>query len=240
MSKNYVGTPKSISFKSIVSKDYTLSSSQYKELIMKNTNFLYVKDFLTRDLERKDLGDEVGSVNYIGRSTHYFIRTKALQENTYLPEITSETALPIMPKVFKDMKLKKGDILISKDSNIGEIAILDKDYPNYMLSGAIYKLPIVDKKHYLLAFIKHPIFRQQLDVLVPKGATIRHARTLFLDCKIPIPNSNTSKVIEYVESLMKAIINKEILIKERHYYKLLMKSLLKIKNQILLITNFLT
>lgn len=31
------------------------------------------------------------------------------------------------------MNLKEGDIIISKDSNIGEIVILDKDYPNYML-----------------------------------------------------------------------------------------------------------
>ena len=51
-------------------------------------NFLFVKDFLKRDLQRKDLGVEVGSLNYIGQSTHYFIRTKALQSHSFLPEIT--------------------------------------------------------------------------------------------------------------------------------------------------------
>jgi hypothetical protein len=216
MSNAYIKIPNSISFNSIVEKDYTLSSSQYMDLIMPNENFLFVKDFLKRDLQRKDLGVEVGSLNYIGQSTHYFVRTKALQAHSFLPEITSETALPIMPNSFVKMNLKQGDLLISKDSNIGEVVILDKDYPNFMLSGAIYKLPVTEKKYYLLAFIKHNIFREQLDFMVPKGATIRHAKTMFLDCKIPMPNTNVENVINFVEILTQAIISKEKLIKERH------------------------
>ncbi len=216
MSNSYIKTPTAISFSHIVEKDFTLSSSQYMDLVMPNQNFLYVRDFLVRPLQRKDLGVEVGSLNYIGKSTHYFLRTKALQQHTFSPEITSETALPIMPNCFVKMNLKKGDLIISKDSNIGEIVILDKDYPNYMLSGALYKLPVSEKKYYLLAFIKHNVFREQLDFMVPKGATIRHAKTLFLDCKIPMPNHNSDNTIKFVEMLTQAIINKEQLIKNRH------------------------
>lgn len=216
MSNSYIKTPAAISFAEIVEKDFTLSSSQYMDLIMPNENFLFVRDFLSRPLQRKDLGVEVGSLNYIGKSTHYFLRTKALQQHTFSPEITSETALPIMPNCFVKMNLKKGDLIISKDSNIGEIVILDKDYPNYMLSGALYKLPVSDKKFYLLAFIKHNVFREQLDFMVPKGATIRHAKTMFLDCKIPMPNHNSENTIKFIELLTQAIINKEQLIKNRH------------------------
>lgn len=216
MSNSYIKTPLAISYNSIIEKKYTLSSSQYMDLIMPNKNFLYVKDFLSRDLKRKDLGIEVGSLNYIGKSTHFFIRTKALQSHSFLPDINSETALPIMPNSYTEMNLKEGDILISKDSNIGEVIILDKDYPNYMLSGAIYKLPVSTNKYYLLAFIKHNIFREQLDFMVPKGATIRHAKTMFLDCKIPMPNFNADNTIKFIEVLTQAIINKEKLIKQRH------------------------
>ncbi len=216
MSNSYIKTPTSISFSHIIEKDFTLSSSQYIDFVMPNKNFLYVKDFLNRPLQRKDLGVEVGSLNYIRKSPFYFLRTKALQQHSFLPEITSETALPIMPNCFVRMNLKKGDLIISKDSNIGEIVILDKDYPNLMLSGALYKLPVSDKKYYLLAFIKHNIFREQLDFMVPKGATIRHAKTMFLDCKIPMPNHNTDDTIKLVELLTQAIINKEQIIKERH------------------------
>ena len=130
---------------------------------------------------------------------------------------TSETALPIIPSEFVQMNLKKGDLLISKDSNIGEIVILDKDYPNYMLSGAIYRLPVKNEwRYYLLALIKHAIFREQLDYMVPKGATIRHAKTMFLDCKIPLPTNNYDSTIRFVNLITKAIVEKEILIKERY------------------------
>lgn len=216
MKKSYIKTPTSISYSHLVEKNYTFSPSQYMNFIMPNENFLYVRDFLSRPLQRKDLGVEVGSLNYIRKSPFYFLRTKALQQHSFLPEITNETALPIMPNCFVKMNLKKGDLIISKDSNIGEIVILDKDYPNFMLSGALYKLPVIDKKYYLLAFIKHNIFREQLDFMVPKGATIRHAKTMFLDCKIPMPNYNEENTIKFIEILTQAIINKEQLIKERH------------------------
>lgn len=213
---NYIHTPKIISYNDIVERDFSLSSSRHKKFEITNQNCKLVKDFLTRALSRKYLGVEVGSANYIGKSNHYFLRTKALQDHSYLPEITPETVLPIMPNCFVKMNLKAGDLIISKDSNIGEIVILDKDYPNVMLSGALYKLPVNQHKYYLLAMMKHNIFREQLDFIVPKGATIRHAKTLFLDCKIPMPNENTDNVIQFMENLTQAIVNKQRLIKERH------------------------
>lgn len=212
----YIKTPTTISYKTIKEKDFTLSSSQFVELVMPNKNYLYVRNFLSRPLVRRDLGVEVGALNYIGQSPRYFLRTKALQEHSFIPEITSESSIPMMPDAFVSMNLKKGDLIISKDSNIGEIVILDKDYPNHMLSGALYKLPVKEKRYYLLAFIKHKIFREQLDFMVPKGATIRHAKTMFLDCKIPMPNKNIDNTIKFIEVLTQAIINKEILIKQRH------------------------
>jgi len=217
MNNSYIKIPESISFKSIEEKDFTLSSSQYMDLIMPNKNFKFVRDFLSRPLKRADLGNEIGSINYISSSPFYFLRTKALQPHTYLPEISSETAIPLTPKAFIKQNLKEGDLLISKDSNIGEVVILDKDYPNFMTSGAIYRLPVNENKYYLLAFVKHQIFREQIDFMVPKGATIRHAKTMFLDCKIPIPNKKTKETMMFVELLTEAIINKEKLIKERHH-----------------------
>lgn len=213
---DYIKTPKSISVNDIEEKGYTLSSSQYRNLYIANKNLKTVRQFLSRTLRRTDLGIEVGSQSYIDKSPCRFIKPKAFQSYSFLPEITSESALHILPQAFINHNLKEGDILISKDSNIGETVILDKDYPDCMLSGAIYKLPLDELKYYLLAFIKHPIFREQLDFMVPKGATIRHAGTRFLDCKIPIPNHNTSETITYVEALTKAIINKEKQIRQRH------------------------
>ncbi len=214
---DYIHTPSSVKWQDVVDKDFTLSSSQYVRLVMPNKNYMLVRNFLLRPLERKDLGVEVGSLSYIDKSSFHFIRTKALQPHSFLLDLNKETALPILPSEFVSMNLKEGDLLISKDSNIGEIVILDKNYPNCMLSGAIYKLPVTEKwRYYLLAIIKADIFREQLDFMVPKGATIRHAKTMFLDCKIPLPNNNPESTITYISILTQAIINKEKLIRQRH------------------------
>lgn len=204
-------------YKDIISNKFNLAPSQLMTLSVPNKNKLFVRDLLSRKLESSDNGNEVGSVNYISKSPKYFIRAKALQSESFLPFITDQTAIPIRPQVFTDFDLKEGDILISKDSNIGEVVILDKDLPNHTISGALYKLPIQENKYYLFAFLKHKYFLKQLDLLVPKGSTIRHAKTLFLGCKIPFPNQkNKNDVVTYVELLSRTIINKEKEIRKKH------------------------
>ncbi len=206
-----------VSYKSILEAKNNLAPSQLKVLAFNNKNYRHVRDLLSRELKKEDNGLEVGSANYIRKSPNYFIRAKGLAEDSFLPNLSGESVKPIRPQVFVNYQLKEGDILISKDSNIGETIILDKDYPNYMPSGAIYKLPVEKNKFYLLAFLKSPIFKNQLDLMVPKGATIRHAKTLFLDCKIPFPNQkNSVEVVEYIEVLMKSVIEKEKATREKN------------------------
>lgn len=118
--------------------------------------------------------------------------------------------VPILPTSFKNLSLKEGDVLISKDSNIGEVIILDRDYPKHMICGGIYRLPITKRKHYIFGLLKSEFFKTQLLFLVSRGTTIKHAKTLFLDCKIPFPNQkNKDEVVIYVESLVLSIINQE-------------------------------
>lgn len=216
MEKQYIKIPNFTTINDIALKSYSLSATQYKSFCIKNENLKTVREFLDRDLERKDLGVEVGSEAYVDNSGMYFIKTKALQAENYLLDINKESFQQISPKSFIEMSLKKGDLLISKDSNVGEICILDKDYNNAMLCGAIYKLPVTKYKYYLLAFIKSELFRQQIDFLVPRGSTIRHGKTKFLECLIPIPNKNCEDTIRLVEILMQCIINKEVEIKKKH------------------------
>lgn len=199
-----------ISYKEILYLKCNLAPSQLTILDIPNKNIKLVRDLLDRKLIYSDKGIEIGSVNYISRSSHFFMKAKALQSNYFMPFLDNESVIPIRPQVFKDFKLNEGDIIISKDSNIGESAILDKNYPNYALSGALYKLPITKHKLYLFAFLKHDYFKKQLSILVPKGSIISHAKTLFLGCKIPFPNQkNANEVIRYIELLTQAIINKE-------------------------------
>lgn len=223
MSRSYIDVPSYTYFQDIVNNSYSLSAAQYKIFNIANKNQKCVADFLEREINRTDLGVEIGSNNYVEKSPYIFIKTKALQQERFTLDESRDAFEFILPQAFQNMELKEGDILISKDSNVGEIVILDKDYPNAMVCSGIYKLPIRKNKYYLLAFIKSDLFRQQIDVLVPKGATIKHGKTKFLECMIPIPANDREKIIKYVEVLVKAVINKEIAIRNKH--KLIMQQI---------------
>ena len=190
-----------------IKKYKDLSSSQLEAFNFKNKNTFKLSQLLYRNLQTSDNGIEVGSINYIKKSEKIFMKAKALQAYNYLPVINAETAEFIKPNCFVNMKLLAGDIILSKDSNIGETCILDKDYSNVMLSNALYKLPIKKNKLYIFSFMKSSYFKKQLDILSPRGATIRHAGKRFLDCYIPFPNS--TEVINFIECLTKSIIDIE-------------------------------
>lgn len=171
-----------IYYSKIIEKDknFSLSSTRYETIDIKNKCEKKVRELLVDELSDVYRGKEVGSKKYVEKSSNFFIRTKALKAYSYVIELDKQNTLPIIPGSFKNMNLKKGDLIISKDGNVGEAALLDQDLPNYMLSSGMYKLPVNPQyKYYLLAFFKSDYFRKQMDILTPKGATLRHAKTLF-------------------------------------------------------------
>jgi len=208
---------KNTSYNDILNSKYNLDPHQLSILALPNKNAFALENLLSRKLKKSDNGVEIGSDKYLFTSPYYFIRAKSLQAHSYLPTLSPESYVPINPKAFVNYHLQKGDILISKDSNIGEVIILDQDYPNFMLSGALYKLPITEYKYYVLGFLKSEMFKNQLDLKVSKGATIRHAGKKFLECSIPFPNQdNKAQAISYVGNLVEALVNKEVEIKSKY------------------------
>lgn len=218
MPYKYALIPHTISYSELVENKYSLSSSLYRKVNFDKCYSVKLRNLLKCKLSKAFLGKEVGSDSYIKNSNKYFVRAVCLNDYSYT--LSLEKSVPILPSSFDGEGIKKGDIIISKDSNIGEVCIADKDYENYMLSSALYKLPIKEHRLYVLAMIKSNIFKEELDTLVPKGATIRHAKTLFLDCNIIFPTDSKDQIneiiVNYVEVLTKAIIKKESLIKKRH------------------------
>lgn len=70
MSKEYIDVPTYTTLNEIIAKDYTFSATQYKTFFIPNKNQLMVGDFLDRELQRDDLGSEVGSENYVDSSQY--------------------------------------------------------------------------------------------------------------------------------------------------------------------------
>ncbi|HBW58897.1 MAG TPA: hypothetical protein DEF25_01175 [Thermoanaerobacter sp.] len=195
----------------------SLSSCSYKTVLFKNKNIKSIRELLS---EKPSNGQEIGSFSYTSKSKFYFIRTKALQSNYFLPILNDiQCAVPIFPSAFKDFDLRKGDILISKDANIGESGYLDEDLPNFMLSGGLVRLRFpINIRYYVFAFMKSNFFKSQIDYLTgSRGATIRHAKTSWLDAVIPFPDQrNKVEIIEYISLLTKAVIRKEREIKKKY------------------------
>lgn len=221
----YVDIPKKIGISDLLNNKASFSPHNYKKVTLGKGDYKFVRDFLSGDLVK---GAEVGSDAYIFKSNKFFIRNKSLQPDSFLFSFTEDSVISILPDKFTNLHLKEGDIIISKDSNVGEVIILEKDYPNHMLSGGLYKMPVKENKHYLFAFLKHDFFKTQLNFLVSKGATIRHAKKLFLDCQIPFPpKSERESTVNFVETLVRAIIEKEknVKTKEEKIFEMIDKEL---------------
>jgi hypothetical protein len=209
----YLCVPKEVSLSEMKANDSSWSAGMYHRIEIPTKNIRFLRDLLVG----YDKGCDPGSRYYLGKSTHYFIRTKALQSHSYLICPKGEAVIPLNPLAFKDMSLKHGDILLSKDSNVGECAMVDgPNWENHTLSGGIVRLRPSINAYYLFAFLKHPLFISELRAKVPRGATIAHAKELWLDCRIPFPSQNNSdQVISYVAALTEAILDKERCIRDR-------------------------
>ena len=209
----YISVPSEITLAEVRSNAASLSAGMYRRVEIPTTHARAIRDLITG----YDKGHDPGSVYYLDSSTHYLIRTKALQSHSYLISQKGGAIAPLNPQAFEDMALTDGDILLSKDSNVGECAMVEGgDWRNYTLSGGIVRLRPSINRYYLFAFLKHDLFRTELLSMVPRGATIAHANELWLDCRIPFPSQrDADDVVAYVAVLTQAIVEKEKEIQNR-------------------------
>src|SRR5712691_8734616 len=143
---NYFRIPSVITKSEILANDGSFSSGMYRRLIMPAVHVEKVSALLDKQ-KKFDRGVEPGSIWYLQRSPTFMIRTKALQDHSYLIYPMGDSITRVNPRVFRDPKLSDGDILMSKDSNVGECAMVDGDrWMNHMFSGGIVRLyPAIDR-----------------------------------------------------------------------------------------------
>ncbi len=192
-----------IKFKDIINNKNMLSPSNYSSIVINSK----IQKKLSELVLKIEKGTEVGSNNYVSNSPYKFIRTSSITESKFSIVKDERSILDISSTAFVNYGLHKDDILICKDSNVGEVVLLDKDYSNYMFSSGINRIIIPKYKYYVFAIMKHNKFKKQLMAKIPKGATLMHAKELYLDCIIPFPNENDT--IDYIEKLVRIISNKE-------------------------------
>lgn len=210
----YLNVPQEILFTDLQVKAASWSAGMYRRIEFPTSHTRPIRELITG----YDKGSDPGSMYYLNTSTHHFIRTKALQANSYLISPRGGAITPLNPRAFEDMALTDGDILMSKDSNVGECAMVDGDsWRNHTLSGGIVRLRPSINRYYLFAFLKHELFKTELASMVPRGATIAHANELWLDCHVPFPTQqDANDIIAYVSAVAEAILDKERAIRARN------------------------
>jgi hypothetical protein len=214
----YIGVPQTLKASELRAEG-SLSPSMYRRVEMPTSSKAKLIDLLDA-VGPYDKGIEPGSRAYLKRSTHHLLRTRSIRAHNCLLYPQGEGSTPIHPATFVDLSLQPNDILMSKDSNIGEVAMVEgARYASYMPSSGLLRLnvqPAIDR-FYLFSFLKHPVFKAQLVAKVPRGATIAHAKSLWKDCEVPFPIGAAAKeVTDAISALMQVIVNKESAIRDRH------------------------
>ncbi|WP_339812531.1 hypothetical protein [Zunongwangia profunda] len=84
---------------------------------------------------------------------------------------------------------------------------LKENRKDYVLSSGVVRLNFrrPSFKYYCLAFLRDEYFLKQLDAKTPKGSTIRHAGSKFLDCFIPDIGEKEENLLPLMEALLKNI-----------------------------------
>jgi type I restriction enzyme S subunit len=155
-------------------------------------------------------GVEPGSASYVASSPRRLLRTKALKSFSFLPYPGGDAIVPVVPSKAPDAGLENGAVLLCKDSNVGEVCVtIGDEWRDHAFSSGIVRLHPVENPWYVLAFIKHPIFRAQLEGMTPRGSTIAHAGDRWKRCLIPFPTHRRDQVVNYVGQLVQAIVGKE-------------------------------
>ncbi|QPI67373.1 restriction endonuclease subunit S [Exiguobacterium sp. PBE] len=212
--------PMEIKMNDILSNGFSLSPTNYKKVDVKSKNKIEILNLL--DSENPFVrGIEPGSSAYLKdlKSKVKFVRNSCVDKVNNITQLQKTFFLNETVISYKsEHLLKNEDIIISTDANIGDSAFFYKeDEHEYLLSSGLVKINIKENvnKYYLLAMLKDSYFTSQLESMTPKGATIKHAGSKFLNCKITLPSEANFWVIQVIENLMKNII-----FSEKHAQKL--------------------
>lgn len=208
---SYIENSNTIKFSSIKNKDFSLSSQQYKKVLLDNAYTKTVRELLVTDPQS---GKEVGSDAYVEKSDYLYIRTKGFGKYLFNIDLSiADSFSYIKPKSFKancgkhEIRCaKKGDILFATGGDVGNACYVDEDLGKNIISSHILKLNFGDLQHYCLAVLNTDLIKDQAS-LAPSGG-IKGLDTFsmdyLLDAKIPLPKYDYDQTVEYISKLSEA------------------------------------
>jgi hypothetical protein len=206
---NFLSKPTSIKKSDILKKVFSLHPSEHKKIDIRNNNLISISKLVSAE----GVGEQINVAEYLNFNSNYTLVTISNMGKCIIDETQGERISPITYNS-SSKKLKKGDVLVSRNASLGKITLVNKDF-NGILNGGISYLKFKEEsKYYTFAFFLLEYGADYLTVLTSGGGTQKNAkRQNLLDVKIPFPttkNHKNPKLIEkYISLLTQNIIDKE-------------------------------
>lgn len=208
MENNNLIVPSTVSISDLTNK-LSLSPNRYGRVSIKRKRTIKVR-YLLNSEQPYVKGEEPGSTTYVKKSDIKFLRNSCINGNNvyFLPN----KQIYLNPKYGFSNMISNLDVLFCKDANIGDCCLyIDNSSEETVFSSGVLKLNFKEEKYkyFCVAVFKDDYFLQQLELLTPKGSTIRHSGDLFMECDIPLLNPDEEWLYSIFENLIKNIAYSE-------------------------------
>ena len=206
---HYLQKPVSIKKSDVLNKCHSLHPSEFKMISIPNANMKSISSLVAFE----GVGEQIAVSNYLNFDSNYFLVTISTMSKCVIDQKQGKRISPFVYSI-SSKKLKKGDVLVSRNASLGKTTLVNKDI-NGILNGGISYLRMADEdKYYVFAFFLHGYGTDYLTVLTSGGGTQKNAkRKNLLDVKLPFPTKKNHKdpylVKHYVSTLVQNMINKE-------------------------------
>jgi len=213
--KSYILKPKSVKKSDIENKIYSLLAAEHRKVEVFNNNQKPIGDLV--DFE--SVGEQIEVQEYLTFKSNYYLGTISCMSLIY-DKTKGECVSPDVYKQSKK-KLKRGDVVISRNASLGKISYVNDDV-NVILNGGLSYLRFKNEfKYYSIAFFLVNYGAEYLTCLTSGGGTQQNAkRQNLLELKIPFPtiknHSEPQKIEQLVSLITQNIINKEEQIKAKN------------------------
>ena len=226
---SFFDTENNVKISKIRKNYFSLHPSDFRSIKMKNKN----KKLLYDLIEEENVGTQVEVENYTTQKTSHYLINISCMANILLDETKGEN---IPKKVYdkSEKKLKKGDVLISRNATLGKVSYINKDILGIANGGLSFFKVKEEYKYYLMAFFISSYGEEALINACSGGGTQKNAkREDLLNIEIPFPNEeNSAFLINYISNIVLDIIEKEeqIIYKNRKINKIIEDELLNNQN----------
>lgn len=211
--KSYIIKPKSVKKSEIVSKYYSFLPSEHRKVEIFNKK----QETIQNLVEFEDVGSQIDVQEYLTFDSRHYLGTISCMNSLIYDETRGEKISPNIHKK-SSKKIKKGDVIISRNASLGKIAFVNND-SKIILNGGLSLLRFQEKyKYYATAFFIVEYGAEYLTCLTSGGGTQQNAkRQNLLDVPVPFPTTanhpNPEKIENLVSLIVQNIIDKEEQIK---------------------------